>query len=416
MPRLSLSSQRESDRDRTPSVKRTASEMSESESESSGGSGDRESVSASTRKASKKKRGGSSSEKGKCDPSKYKWSNKDNAFFSRMRDELFAPLSDKQDEIQKSVDGIRTDMASISDRVKALEDREGEGYEKMKEELKAELMEEIDKKGDLGYQLHLQQEIARHAPNLIVVGLGGGEPRAALKALAKEMKIPQDRIDSIQFRKEYKLGKQQDNKKPPPICFQFGSIDDRQVFFDNAKNLPKDSEVYFDKDVPLVYRKQYKKYKQKAKKERDFLDRYTRIGFTGHVMQLKVRDKPEEGWVILHEYSPKQSYYKSIMTGKGNKAEGGEIPPRLNNKKVDSARKMIRVINYPEKEVTNLSEDVKKVIGSPLAKKVKNCYSKKRVATMICADAASAKEIKKALQKSAATLRGQKCFFECFDD
>ena len=45
-----------------------------------------------------------------------------------------------------------------------------------------------------------------------------------------------------------------------------------------------------------------------------------------------------------------------------------------------------------------------------------NCYSKKKVATMICADEASAKEIKKALQKSAATLRGKKCIFECFDD
>ena len=420
MPRLSISSsQVDSDRDRTPSVKRKGEDMSPDEASSaSDGEGGSDSANVNVRASSRKKSKGEKSkndDQSKKETKPHKWSNKDEAFFARMRKEFFDPMDVKQDAIKKEVEGMRNDMDNVMDRVKALEDREGEGYARMKEELKSELLEEIDKKGELGYQLHLQQEIAKYAPNIIVSGLGSGEPIAALKEVASVMKIPVDKIEAINIKKVFPLGKQQENRKPPPKCFVLGSIEDRQLFFDHAKNLPKESNVYFDKDVPLSYRSQYKKYKQKAKKERDFLDRHTRISFVGHIMQLKVRDSPNESWTILHEYYPSQKYYKSLMSGKGNKVEGGELPPRLDNSKVDTAKKMIRVINYPESEITHLNEEVRKVIGSPLAKKVTSCFAKRKVATISCADTEATKAIKKALVKAAPKLRGKLVFYETLE-
>jgi len=63
-----------------------------------------------------------------------------------------------------------------------------------------------------------------------------------------------------------------------------------------AKNLPRG--VYFDRDVPLGYRVAYKN----MKRNRKFLHVNTQISFSGHLLQLRYKDKEggsEKGYTIV---------------------------------------------------------------------------------------------------------------------
>ena len=281
----------------------------------------------------------------------------------------------------------------------------------IKEEVKSELSQELQGRGEVGYKLYLAQQIKIAQKNLMVFGMKSANPPDALLALGAKIGIEKTTLDAITIVSWFRLGKP--NSETPPICFVFHSEFQRNSFLEKARNLEKG--ISFDRDIPPLYRAANRRFKEKAKKQKQFLSMLTSIRFVHCSLQLKVRKSRDEGWRILDEYIPSPSAVENTLMSKGNTAEGGGAVSFPSESDLDLAKRTIRVGNFPENKIDMLTAHVSSHVGSPLAKKIGRVTYKNGAATMICDSIKSAKKICNDCISKKVEFENKKLFFGLFD-
>ena len=121
------------------------------------------------------------------------------------------------------------------------------------------------------------------------------------------------------------------NSNNPTVFFSLGNVQQRNVCFKYAKNLPKGISI--DKHVPKNYLSKYKELKSTAWKLRVSKGFQTRIDFEGPVLTLRYKQKDTESvkysWTIYEEYIPKPELpqQKSVYTPAEGATPTPVIPP-----------------------------------------------------------------------------------------
>ncbi len=129
-----------------------------------------------------------------------------------------------------------------------------------------------------------------------------------------------------------------------------------------AKNLPRG--VYFDRDVLLGYRVAYKNMKRKAYKYRKFLHVNTQFSFSGHLLQLRYKDKEggsEKGYTIVDEYYPSPEDNSNYI--KGNHIKGGSAPAMsVNDASMKKAKETFILSGIDKSSVLTIDSALKKLL------------------------------------------------------
>ena len=141
----------------------------------------------------------------------HKFTAKEDAWFERMKQ----VWSDDMAPIKESIE-------RVEGRLDSIENQNEEKLALLKEEIKSELKEEIDSKGEVSYHMLLAQQVALYEKNLIVLGLASGDPKDRLLELGKKIGLTEAEIETIQIKRWYRLGKVEKDSKPPPCMLCFG--------------------------------------------------------------------------------------------------------------------------------------------------------------------------------------------------
>lgn len=263
-----------------------------------------------------------------------------------------AVLSEKYDSMHSEITSQGRDMSSLTDTV-----------EQMKASLKAEIVQELTSKNSpnnlSAYKYNLSVENERVNCNLIVHGLKSSNPEEDITSLLSKLSIPS--TVSYKIMSVIKLGKD-GGERSPSILVIFQNVFQRNEMFRFAKNLPKG--VYFDRDVPLGYRVAYKNMKRKAYKYRKFLHVNTQISFSGHLLQLRYKDKEggsEKGYTIVDEFYPSPEDNANHI--KGNHSKGGATPSTsVNDAAMKKARETFILSGIDKSSILTIDSALKKLL------------------------------------------------------
>ena len=298
-------------------------------------------------------------------------------------------------------------------RLDVLEKKNKESLDVLKEEIKSELSAEIQSKGDTSYNMMLAQQVNIAEKNLMVFGMISDDPPKTLQELGKKIGMKDEALSATKIVNWYRLGKNSNDSKPKPICFILGSDSQRNLFLEKARNL--DQGVSFDRDVPLPYRLAYKKFKAKARKQKQFLSQLTRVSFAGHILQLKVRNDVTENWRILEEFIPPPNVVRNTLMSKGNASEGGDKNAAIPVDAIELAKRTVRIGNFPKDQIDKLVSHLTPHIKSPLAKKIGRVSFKNGAACLVCEDSDTALKVCKLGKDKPIEYEGKKLWFDNFD-
>ena len=177
--------------------------------------------------------------------------------------------------------------------------------------VKAELKKEILAPVEAAWNAMQSQDVQEHEHNLIVFNYKTNDKnlnKAAADFLRDEMKVTDDDLLKISLKKVYKLGNGKAGREPP-LIIKFGHPSERNYILTFSRNI-KDRKISVEKDIPKIYQKQHKIFKELAFKLRNMpeMDYQTQIIFDGHFMRLRYKKKDRDGekyhYVIHSSWKP----------------------------------------------------------------------------------------------------------------
>ena len=323
--------------------------------------------------------------------------------------------------LDKRLEKMETDVRTLGERMDKIEEQQTEENmvqlaEQIEDNVCKKLNSRIDASMNASAGLYLKQLIAESEKNLIIIGwkgTAGMTPQQHIVELAKKIDLQEDQLKNMHINKAYRLGKV--NEKLPedgrPIFASFSSINSRNLFFENARNLPRSCRVEID--VPTPYRQIHQSLKEEAKKQRDFMDLKTKISFNGNALTLFIRKSKEEAWGIWKEVTPTAETLQKLTNKNTTTAETlGKKAHRPSAEETEKANKMIRIFNMPEESVGEVHEMMRSVLTSPQSRKLKNVTYKKGAIFVLCDDKKSAREICKKCNDNKVTFKGRQLEFK----
>ena len=370
---------------------------------------------------------GSEPESDPAGPKRSKMSDKLSAtnenLLKALEERLIAPLGVKIDNLAEQlkvqtdeIKGVKERMDNFDSRMDNFEKTQTETNERIKREIKQEIRNEISDSGDVSYHVMLIGEINKLANNVIVSGLGRGNQEALFRAMCiEQLKMDQASVVSMQIRGHFFLGKSDNVEKLPPVCFKLGSVDDRTSIFNHTKNLKKGCGINIEKDVPTCYRAKYKLWKAKARKDKSFINKSTRVDFNGHILQKKWRMNADEAWTIEDSYFPTPAEFRKHHLKKGNVAEGGHLRPSIDEAQLDQARRTIRIINNPIKEVDNLVAAISGHLQEQQLEAMTVNITANGATSLIFDTADVMRSVKNTLVKDCKEIEGRRVYFEIYE-
>ena len=207
---------------------------------------------------------------------------------------------------------------------KMKEDLKNEIKNELKDEIKAEIKKELqeeissDIKTDVKTELSsmyegpwlnmVEEEIRRHEAGMVISGHNFEQINVQqVRYFLKNNLALGARSDTMAIRSVTVLTR---GKGPNPrlsVLIMFGSIAERNECIRQSFNLSRGTTL--DKFVPKRYEAQYRAYKEQAWKLRESMNVNTWIGFEGHTLVLKQKEKDAGGqkfsWHIFDSWTPK---------------------------------------------------------------------------------------------------------------
>ena len=321
-----------------------------------------------------------------------------------------------QDQLGQRLDRMDTDMKAMGTRLDKIEEQNTEeSREQLANQIEDKVCKRMDSKMNVSVTLYLKQQISDSERNLIITGWQGTDgktPQEHTMELAKKIEIPEARRSSMHIVKSYRLGKKKEEatREGRPLFASFSNIGSRNLFFEQARNLPKGCRI--DIDVPAIYRPGHKKLQEEAKRQRDFLEVKTRIAFNGTNLTLFARKQKDEAWGIVKEFTPTMEMLQKATSKNSTTAETvGKKPHTPSAEETEKASKLIRIFNMPEEAQGDVHATLGKVLSTSMKKKLKNVMVRKSVLYVQCEDKKAAKEICKTCSESKLEYEGRKLEF-----
>ena len=263
-------------------------------------------------------------------------------------------LSEKYESISATVTENSKDIASLQSSVSD-----------MKKEVKAELLEELGQSHAntnlSAYKYTLSVENEKSAKNIIIHGMKSENPKLDVENLFAKLSIPP--TSEYKITSVTKMGRE-GGDKIPSILVSLENQFQRNEILRHASNLAGGSGLVLDRDVPAAYRAKYKSMKRKAWKHKQFFAVNTQIIFSGHLMQLRYRDKVESGkkdYTLIEEFYPDPLTMCNFV--KGNKARHGMIPSSsINAASLELAKEQLLITGLAEMSELKLDALLKKML------------------------------------------------------
>ena len=211
--------------------------------------------------------------------------------------------------------------------------------EEMKADLKKELLDEIstDIKNDISTELSslyegpwlnmVEDEIRRHEAGLVISGHDFQQINTQqVRYFLRDNLALGARADTLVIRSVTVLSRGKSTNPRLSILVMFGSIAERNECIRQSFNLARG--ITLDKYVPKRYEAQYRAFKEQAWKLRESMNVNTWIGFEGHALVLKQKEKDLEGkkyaWNIFDSWSPKVTDPQPVSKKSAGKAVSAE--------------------------------------------------------------------------------------------
>ena len=312
-------------------------------------------------------------------------------------------LSEKYDTIQDNVSSQGKDMSELRNTVESL-----------KVTLKAEIVGELGDKQASGilsaYKHTLAIENEKISSNLLIFGLKTENPKNSVTELLSKLSIPSE--ISYTITSVTKLGKD-GGEKTPTLLVSFQNGFQRNEVLKFAKNLPKG--ISFDRDIPLGYREAYKNMKRKAYKYRKFFKCSTQIIFSGHIMQLRYRDREDsasKSYTIVEEYFP--SPESMANHAKGNITKGGAVPSvSANEASLKIAKQTLLLNGIGDASMMTLDAGLKQLLNKSEFDTIQSIEVLQGTARITCKSPSHCRHIAK--NYSGKSANGITLAFDTFD-
>ena len=242
-----------------------------------------------------------------------------------MLDEANRPIKEQLGNLEKATDSIAVECGANKKSIKGLKSEMAGLKDSIKDELKNEMRTELEASQAATHRLSVEKEIDKVAGNIIIHGL---KPHTAeeVTTLLRSLNFPIEVKTGV--KKVIPLGRG-DNVKS--ILVELLDPTSRNPLLGNIdyKKLPKGIRI--ECDVPPSFREDFQKFNSEAHKLRKFYDFQTRIGFAGHEMQLKYKEKgmTSKAYTIHKIFSPSPSKFAK-KNNSVNKTQGGgeQHPPK----------------------------------------------------------------------------------------
>lgn len=315
-----------------------------------------------------------------------------------------ATLSNKYDTLHTEYVKQGNDMSSMRDTI-----------EQMKDTLREEIVQELSSKSSpnnmSAFKYTLSVENEKVSCNLLVHGFKSAKPKEDILNLFSSLSIPTS--VTYQITSVVKLGKDGGERNPSIlVTFQNGFQRNEMLRF--AKNLPKG--VYFDRDIPVGYREAYKNMKRKAYKLRKFLPVTTQIIFTGHLLQLRYKDREDgvnKSYTIEDEFFPTPESMANHI--KGNISNGGTTPSTsVNETSLKIARETLVLAGIGNANNLSIDAALKKILKKHEHDSILKIEVEKGSAIITCDSRTLCQQICK--NYNGKTIDGLKLNIDSFDN
>ena len=185
--------------------------------------------------------------------------------------------------------------------------------EEMKASIKADVLKEVKDEMDtirnIQHKSHLLEEIRRHDPGMIIFGhaWADGVSINQVRGLLRTRLQYGNRADSVTVKAATLLSSGRGTNLRQTVLVMFGSVSERDECLRQSYHLVGTS-ISFIKYMPKCFEQQYRKFREKAKNLRTALNVNTYIGFEGHELVLKQKQKDTAtqkfGWVVFDRWHP----------------------------------------------------------------------------------------------------------------
>ena len=290
-------------------------------------------------------------------------------FTQAMNEKLEENKQEFINAVQAKIGPLETALNTINTNQIQLTEREGLRDRKVTllEEGLKELQKTVNEKemggNDAAFKYNLAAEIHRANKNIIVHGIQAGEGKEVAKDII--VGIGQKHGVECEIKNVFPLGKGANGKQSVMVTLE--NTFQRNDILKNSQGLPKD--IYLDRDIPMLYRGAFKKFKRKQWRLKNFLGYQTQIVFTAHILQLRYRENGK-AWTIDEEYVP--SPKDSLKAAKGNVTEGGPDPTAVIDKvTLDNAKCSVIITGANKIPQKDLMEMIKEELDPGLYNEIK---------------------------------------------
>jgi DNA-binding cell septation regulator SpoVG len=289
-----------------------------------------------------------------------------------------------QRELKDSNNEMKEAQRDLGARFDKLQNQVETQRETLKEEIKNDLMGEFKVLGDATHKALLAQEIEKTASNIVLHGFKPKDAKKDIQSIFSS--IAKD--EEIEVKNVRIIG-----GKGNTMIVTLGNEYQRNSILRESRHLP--NGVTVDKDVPKCYKKKYDNLKKEAWRQRSFFNLKTQIIFTGHLLQLRIKEDGK-GFIIHTEFCPSpQELFNQSKTGADN------LPPTniTTMEAKDKAARSFVVSNYHQLTADEIRRNIDAIIPPSESGKIQEVEIAGRYAKIICSTVNNAKDLATQLNK-----------------